>query len=230
MDETRRALRDFRRAADQAVDNCVRSTSVFVRDAVLEASGLAVRCGAKTSEVWEDGKQFAKNLDAQLFAKLKDGVNVALSNPNESFAAGAAVILLGFPGSRSFLYNAIFRRFRSEESIFRSGQRRADSIKAALETAAGEAAGLSQEKATALQQVKDGMAKLRSASGRLQALGSTVSAAEREAEELIQELRRLSGPDALRLRMEVAEFKAGLGKQRRGIEKDYNHLLRRAMV
>jgi len=56
-------------------------------------------------------------------------------------------------------------------------------------------------------------------------IGTTTASAELQAEEMMRQLRRLRSQDALKLRMEVAEYKAGLAKQKKATARDYNQLL-----
>jgi len=225
MDQARETVKETRQALDASLDDGLKTLTALTKMGAAEGRNLGVQQAAKAQEVVEIGRSHLQSTDAMIFGKLHEGVNLMLIYPYESMALGVGALLIALPATRGLLYRSTLGRFRSEEAIFRTSQRQAEALKSTLESASKQGAALTESKNTGLQEVQQGMAKLKSASRELQKLSTTTASAELQAEEMMRQLRRLRSQDALKLRMEVAEYKAGLAKQKKATARDYNQLL-----
>lgn len=158
-----------------------------------------------------------------------EGIYWTMENKEITTAVGGTALLVGIPATRSMLMNLLVRRFRSEESLFRSAERKAGRLKEGLELQEKEYKKLEERAVLAAEEMKRGMGKLTAAGSQLKKLGSEASNMENKYTDLLQELRRIPGSQSIALRGQVAESASSVKKQRQAIERHVNQIVKQGI-
>mmetsp|Transcript_19698 Transcript_19698/g.31902 ORF Transcript_19698/g.31902 Transcript_19698/m.31902 type:complete len:253 (-) Transcript_19698:66-824(-) len=127
---------------------------------------------------------------------------------------GAALLL---PGTRRALWRATFGR-QSEEAIFNSCQRSAETLKIGAEGRSAELTALKESAAAAAEEMARGKSKLHAAAAALKRLGSVTAREESKVAGVMDELRLLPSKQAMGLLSEMAGTAASLSKVRGGVD------------
>lgn len=158
-----------------------------------------------------------------------EGIYWSMENKEISVAVGGTALLVGIPATRTMLVNLLVRRFRSEESLFRSAERRAGRLNEWLELQEKEYKKLEERAVLAAEEMQRGMGKLTAAGSQLKNLGSEARKMESKYVDLLQELRRIPGSQSVALRGQVAESASSVKKQRQAIERHVNQIVRQGI-
>lgn len=152
-----------------------------------------------------------------------------MENKESTALAGGFTLLIGVPTTRSFLFNLLIRRFRSEESLYRSAERRSGKLKELMELQEKEFEKLEERAVLAAEEMSRGMGKLTAAGAQLRKLRSQAIKTETRYTDLLHELRRIPGGQSMALRTQVAETASYARRQRQAVEKRLSQIIRQGI-
>mmetsp|Transcript_4116 Transcript_4116/g.12945 ORF Transcript_4116/g.12945 Transcript_4116/m.12945 type:complete len:238 (-) Transcript_4116:1189-1902(-) len=226
MEDVKKSVEDFQADAMSKVQEM---TSLFTSSVanVSSAGTSAAATGSKSfneqvdtiKDLTDTGIAHYKAAEEIVFSELKGLVLTGMENPNTSMALIGGTALLVSPVTRGILYRMTIGRFRSEESVYRSCERKMHGLKDSVKESKAEFEKLEERVKLAEEEYERGRRKLSAAAGELKSLHGRVGGGERRADTLVAELRRLPSKAALSLRSEAAESAAALRRQRTDIER-----------
>eukprot|EP00803_Ostreobium_quekettii_P007190 evm.model.scf_973.3 EVM.evm.TU.scf_973.3 scf_973:13528-18101(-) len=167
-----------------------------------------------TAQVFvETGRAHMSMTEDLLVSYAIDGFKWARENQEMAYAGLALSAIVVLPGARQWAIRQMFRSFQSEESMFRSAERRLERLKTNLDSYTNEGQKLERRLHAAAEEYERGMHKLRSTSRQLSALSGQVKKEAALATALLKDLRYMPSKPALALRSEVATKLASLKRQ-----------------
>ncbi|KAK9072530.1 hypothetical protein SSX86_008964 [Deinandra increscens subsp. villosa] len=160
-----------------------------------------------------------KSYEDLAFTKIKDQINVA--REHSTLSAGVAITagLLLMRGPRRFLFRRTLGRFQSEEARIVKAANSVNDLTISVQLMKKESEKLLERAALAEKGMTYGYGELRNTGGQIKSLAKSAHKVERQANDLVNDLREIPGRDALRLRAEVANMASALKDERLAMNK-----------
>ncbi|KAI8101854.1 hypothetical protein M9434_006918 [Picochlorum sp. BPE23] len=157
--------------------------------------------------------------DRMVITTLKEGVLYGLEHRVASSAGLAGLVVVMVPGARRAIWRATFGRFTSPEHMVEAFENQIKSMVGSLEVQKGEITKLSERLTMAQEEYARGLSKLQSAASEMRALESRVHRSERNAKNVLYEIRNIRSKHALQLRSDAAVVVESASKQAKQVEK-----------
>lgn len=157
--------------------------------------------------------------DRMLISTLKDGVLYGLEHRVASSAGLAGLVVVLVPGVRRAIWRKTFGRFTSTEHMVEGFENQIKSMVGGLELQKGEITKLSERLTMAQAEYARGLSKLQSAASEMRSLESRVHKSERNAKDILYEIRNIRSKQALQLRSDAAVVVESASKQAKQVEK-----------
>lgn len=212
-------LKEVTDVAVTNLDRGIHTATRALKSATSKSLAVADEAAVQSRVYYKVGVAQYKVAEDHVFNALKDGVEVALANPDVTSAVLAGLALVALPGPRRFLYRQTWGRLRSDEAVYLAAQRKSQSLGESVEGFTVEAGKLTQRLVSAETQYVDGLRKVKATSKQLQALQKEIAGSERAAQSLVRTLYELPSAQAIALQAEVATKLQAAKMQRKALEK-----------
>ncbi|CAN0877059.1 RGS1-HXK1-interacting protein 1 [Linum grandiflorum] len=203
---------DLQRTVVGTKDSAIRSASSFTQSSSIQFHSLQnhyVPRAIANLKTYED----------TFLTKFGDGLRTAKEHPAACLGVALSSSLILMRGPRRFLVRQTFGRFESEETRFHKAEKKVKDFVVSVDLMKNESKKLLERAALAENDMKHGYTDLRNAGNEIQRLAKSTYKVERQATDLVDGLRAISGREALKLRQEVASMATNLNKQRTQLDR-----------
>ncbi|EFJ15665.1 hypothetical protein SELMODRAFT_445444 [Selaginella moellendorffii] len=207
----------------------------FLKNGMSETTDVAVRAACNQLSELQDSSTtqyyYAKDMfwrfkreyreyENVFFSTLKDGVKAATASPGMAamVATGAAFLFLRRP--RRLLFKYTLGRFRSQEAMAASAQKKVVELREALELQKNEKRKLEERFRLAEDEFLRGQSKMANAGSQIRSLVKSMYKTENHAQGLLEKLRDMSGKPAFHLRAEVASMASEAKAHRSSLDRN----------
>lgn len=198
-----------------STDEALRTARVQI-DQLQDASSQQFAAAQKLAD---RAKQEYTHYEGLVFKKLKEGVNIAVQNPNATFGILGVTTLLALRTPRRLLYRYTIGQFRSEEAMLTRAETKVKEMHQTVDSLKNETKKLEERAKLAEEEFLRGMTKLKNSGSQISSLSRGAYKTESSARGLMDSLRDLPGREALRLRAEVASMASEVKQQRNLLDK-----------
>ncbi|MBA0674961.1 hypothetical protein Goari_016529 [Gossypium aridum] len=198
-----------------------------------------------TIESLKDVKSQLDVYEDLAFGKVKEGINIAASNP---LITGGAAVGLGFlvlksmvprlymqqwasiktllqcPGPRHLLYYKTLRLFQSEESLISKADIRVKELRQSIDRLKAESEKLERSASVAEDELIRGRTKLRQAGKQIRSVIQSAYKIERQAAGLKDTLGELPSREASRFRSQVSNLASQAKRERNVLTKEVSKI------
>ncbi|KAF5732910.1 hypothetical protein HS088_TW17G00443 [Tripterygium wilfordii] len=216
------------------IDSAVQQATVYQKtvedtiDAAIEASRSRFSQIRSTSSAHlqqsidslQDVKSIYNQYEDLLFARLKDGINVAASHPLITGGVAIGVGSLTLKRPRRFLYYSTLRLFVSEESLLSKADTKVKELHQTISQWKAVSDKLERRASVAEEDLIRGRTKLRQAGKQIQEVVRSAYKIERQAVGLKDVIRELPGREASRFRSQVSSLASEAKKERNALTKE----------
>jgi len=150
---------------------------------------------------------------------VKDGLATARDNPTMTTGIALTSGILIMRGPRRFLFRKTFGRFQSEEAILVKAEKSLTELDQSVQLTKNETKKLIERAGYAQNALLGAQSRLRGCAKQIQGLSNDLYKSESKVADFMDDLRQLSGRDALKLRVEVASMLADMKEQRKYLDK-----------
>ncbi|KAJ4827649.1 hypothetical protein Tsubulata_008271 [Turnera subulata] len=174
----------------------------------------------QTIDSLKDYKLELFGYEDEVFGKIKEGVEIAVSHPliSSGIVAGSGLVLLKRP--RRFLYYSALRRLFSEESLVAKADAKVKGLRESIELLQAESKKLEESALSAEAEFIRGRTKLRQAGKQIQGVIRSAYKIERQAAGLRDVLKELPNRQASKFRSEVSSLASEVKKERNTLSKE----------
>ncbi|MBA0732758.1 hypothetical protein Gogos_016826 [Gossypium gossypioides] len=179
-----------------------------------------------TIESLKDVKSQLDVYEDLAFGKVKEGINIAASNPliTGGAAVGLGFLLLQCPGPRHLLYYKTLRLFQSEESLISKADIRVKELRQSIDRLKAESEKLERSASVAEDELIRGRTKLRQAGKQIRSVIQSAYKIERQAAGLKDTLGELPSREASRFRSQVSNLVSQAKRERNVLTKEVSKI------
>lgn len=159
------------------------------------------------------------------FAKLKEGVHIAASNPAVTCGAAFGLGVFALKRPRRFLTSSAKRLFMSEETLLARADARAKQLQDSISIMKSEGEKLEKQVLQAQEELKRGRTKLRQSGKQIRSLIDTAYKTERQARGLKDIVGELPSREASRFRVEISKLASEAKKERNILNKEVSKII-----
>lgn len=207
------------------VEQSMDSAFVTAKTRISEIRSTSSAHFNQTLDSLQEVKAECSAYEDLFFAKLKEGVDVAASNPGITCGLAFGLGILAFKGPRRFLTSRASRLFVNEETLLARADARAKELKDSISILKSEGEKLEKEVLQAQEELKRGKTKLRQAGKQIRSLISTAYKTERQARGLKDIVGELPSSDASRFRAEISKLASEAKKERTSLDKEVSKII-----
>ncbi|KAJ0259199.1 Alanine-tRNA ligase [Hirschfeldia incana] len=182
---------------------------------------------AHTSQTIDSIREIASEYNVyehMVFAKIKDGVNVAASHPLISGGLAFGVGVFALKKTRRFVYYNAIRMFSSEEALLSRADLRVKELRQSLDRLTAESEKLERVATVAEDELIRGRMKLRQAGKQIRGVVSSAYKIEKQAAGLKDVLKELPTREASRFRSQISNRASEIKQERKALTKEVNKI------
>ncbi|CAH8306492.1 unnamed protein product [Eruca vesicaria subsp. sativa] len=159
-----------------------------------------------------------------VFAKIKDGVNVAASHPLISGGLAFGVGIFALKKTRRFVYYNTLRMLSSEEALLSRADLRVKELRQSLDRLTAESEKLERVATVAEDELIRGRMKLRQAGKQIRGVVNSAYKIEKQAAGLKDVLKELPTREASRFRSQISNRASEIKQERKALTKEVNKI------
>ncbi|CDY37025.1 BnaA04g26030D [Brassica napus] len=159
-----------------------------------------------------------------VFAKIKDGVNVAASHPLVSGGLAFGVGIFALKKTRRFVYYNAVRMFSTEEALLSRADLRVKELRQSLDRLTAESEKLERVATVAEDELIRGRMKLRQAGKQIRGVVNSAYKIEKQAAGLKDVLKELPTREASRFRSQISNRASEVKQERKALTKEVNKI------
>ncbi|TYI19533.1 hypothetical protein ES332_A07G171200v1 [Gossypium tomentosum] len=177
-----------------------------------------------TIESLKDVKSQLDVYEDLAFGKVKEGINIAASNPLITVGAAVGLGFLVLKRPRHLLYYKTLRLFQSEESLISRADIRVKELRQSIDRLKAESEKLERSASVAEDELIRGRTKLRQAGKQIRSVIQSAYKIERQAAGLKDTLGELPSRDASRFRSQVSSLASQAKRERNVLTKEVSKI------
>ncbi|CAN6845066.1 unnamed protein product [Brassica oleracea] len=159
-----------------------------------------------------------------VFAKIKDGVNVAASHPLVSGGLAFGVGIFALKKTRRLVYYNAVRMFSTEEALLSRADLRVKELRQSLDRLTAESEKLERVATVAEDELIRGRMKLRQAGKQIRGVVQSAYKIEKQAAGLKDVLKELPTREASRFRSQISNRASEVKQERKALTKEVNKI------
>ncbi|KAF8053683.1 hypothetical protein N665_1382s0001 [Sinapis alba] len=182
---------------------------------------------AHTSQTIDSLREIASEYNVYehlVFAKIKDGVNVAASHPLVSGGLAFGVGIFALKKTRRFVYYNTLRMCFSEEALLSKADLRVKELRQSLDRLTAESEKLERVATVAEDELIRGRMKLRQAGKQIRGVVNSAYKIEKQAAGLKDVLKELPTREASRFRSQISNRASEIKQERKALTKEVNKI------
>ncbi|KAH0890001.1 hypothetical protein HID58_052430 [Brassica napus] len=182
---------------------------------------------AHTSQTIDSLREIASEFSVyehMVFAKIKEGVNVAASHPLMSGSLAFGVGIFALKKTRRFVYYNTLRMFSSEEALLSRADLRVKELRQSMDRLTAESEKLERISTVAEDELIRGRMKLRQAGKQIRGVVQSAYKIENQAAGLKDVLKELPTREASRFRSQISNRASEIKQERKALTKEVNKI------